>query len=141
MAEIQWARLQADVQCGLRRGAWYRVLRLGAREAILDVHRTPRPVDRALLEFSPTPPTRWSVVLDPRSQAALPDFPTEYAVCPNCRTRATMMGQPSILRCPRCNGLFEVVWEEPDPAGGRGPRAHDAAPHLGRRREPGPSAR
>jgi len=49
MAEAQWARLQADVKCCLRRGAWYRVIRLGAREAVLDVGRTPLTVARSVL--------------------------------------------------------------------------------------------
>ena len=34
----QWARLNADQSCGLRRGAWYRVVRLTPDEAVLSHH-------------------------------------------------------------------------------------------------------
>ncbi len=121
MAGAEWACLQADVKCRLRRGAWYPVLRLGAREAILDVHRTPLSVARSVLQFRSTPPSRWSVVPDPRHAAGLPDTWTHYAVCPNCRSRASVVDHPSTLRCPRCNGLFEVAWDEARGASGAGP--------------------
>ena len=32
-----WARLQVDVNCGLRRGAWYPVLRITREDAVLEV--------------------------------------------------------------------------------------------------------
>ena len=35
----QYARLDTDINCALRRGAWYRVLRLAPLEAVLDVAR------------------------------------------------------------------------------------------------------
>src|SRR5213082_2322587 len=37
----QWARLRADASVPLRRGAWYRVLRLTPSDAVLDVNQRP----------------------------------------------------------------------------------------------------
>ena len=108
-----WARLQAEVKCPLRRGAWYRVIRLAAGEVTLDVGRAPLSVTRSLLELRATPPSRWSVVPDPRNAAGLPENLTDYGVCPSCRNRASLVGHPARMRCPRCNGFFEVAWDEP----------------------------
>lgn len=112
MAGAEWARLQTDVKCRLRRGAWYRVLRLGALEATLDVHGHPQTVARSALELSAAPPSRWSVVPYARRAAGVPDAGAVYAVCPGCRSRASMVDRPATLRCPRCNGLFEIAWDE-----------------------------
>src|SRR5207249_8790671 len=37
-----WARLKQDVNCGLRRGAWYRVVGLTPEDAVLQVPRRER---------------------------------------------------------------------------------------------------
>ena len=56
---------------------------------------------------------RWAVVPAPRNA---PRFPAawgkQYGVCPNCRDRASLNGEPASMRCHRCNGLFEVAWNE-----------------------------
>ena len=44
MADVRWARLESDVNCRLRRGAWYRVAGLTSAEATLDVNREQVPV-------------------------------------------------------------------------------------------------
>jgi tRNA(Ile2) C34 agmatinyltransferase TiaS len=36
-----------------------------------------------------------------------------YAVCPACRGRAPLAGQHTNMRCTRCNGLFDIAWNEP----------------------------
>jgi hypothetical protein len=109
----QYARLQTDVPCKLRRGAWYRVLRLAAVEAVLDVARRELAVPRAYLQIVPTPPQRWTVVPVPPDALRVPaSWGQKYGVCPNCRTRASVLGQPPRLRCERCNGLFDVAWDE-----------------------------
>src|SRR5439155_174520 len=41
-ADPQWARLQVDVNCRVRRGAWYRVADLTSAEARPDVQETLR---------------------------------------------------------------------------------------------------
>ncbi len=123
----EWACLRASVKCRLRRGAWYRVLRLSAREAVLDVARTPLSVPRSVLQFSLVPPSRWSVVLDARLPEDLPDSVRIYAVCPSCRSRASLGGRPASLRCPRCNALFEVAWRDADTTAKRGEESHPEA--------------
>jgi len=110
-----WAHLQADTSLQLRRGAWYRVSRLGARDAVLDVHQTAMTVPRSLLQISSTRPSRWSVIGKPQLAGVAREW-GDYAVCPNCRNRATLTGHPANIRCPRCNGLFEVDWDVPKTA-------------------------
>jgi tRNA(Ile2) C34 agmatinyltransferase TiaS len=39
-------------------------------------------------------------------------------VCPNCRDRAKIEGEPANMRCHRCNGFFEIAWNEPTRAAG-----------------------
>ena len=116
---FQWARLKADVKSPLRQGAWYRILKLTATEALLDVRGKPVAMPRGQLQLSSEQALRWSVVPSPKNA---PRFPTtwgpRYAVCPNCRDRARIEGQPAGMRCLRCNGFFEIAWREPDRAVG-----------------------
>jgi hypothetical protein len=111
---FQWARLQVDARLPLRRGAWYRIVKLTSAEATLNVKGTPVSVPRAHLQLSSEPALRWTVVPAPR---AAPRFPsswgTSYAVCPSCRDRAPLLDHPTSMRCHRCNGLFDVAWDEP----------------------------
>jgi len=109
----QYARLDTDVNCELRRGAWYRVLRLAQLEAVLDVARREVSVPREYLQIRPTPPQRWTVVPRPRDAQRVPEsWGGRYGVCPNCRARSPLVGRPPKLRCDRCNGLYDVAWEE-----------------------------
>src|SRR2546427_13292763 len=85
-AIMQGPRLQANVNCQLRRGGWYRVLRLASVEAVLDVNSGPVPVLIPFLEISNTPPRRWTVVPRPAHAVNMPPtWGSEYAVCPSCR--------------------------------------------------------
>src|SRR5216117_1605051 len=68
MSGMQWGRLQVDVNCQLRRGAWYRVKQLASLNAVLDVNRQLLAVPHYLIEVVSAPPRRWSVV--PRPQNA-----------------------------------------------------------------------
>jgi hypothetical protein len=98
----------------LRRGAWYRILRLTSMEATLNVTGKPVPVPRAQLQLSSEPALRWTVVPAPKSAPRFPSaWGPRYAVCPNCRDRAPLLGEPATMRCQRCNGLFDVAWDEP----------------------------
>src|SRR3989449_3040166 len=54
MATFQWARLKANIKCALRKGAWYRILKLTSADAVLDVKGKPVPVPRGSLQLSPT---------------------------------------------------------------------------------------
>ena len=110
---MKWGRLQVNVTCALRRGAWYRVARLAPLQAILDVNRRPLAVPHYMLEVVSRPPTRWSVVPRPKRAGELPaDWGPHYAVCPSCRERAALRGRPRRLACARCHGDFEVAWDE-----------------------------
>ena len=113
MVPHYWARLQIEVNCQLRRGAWYRVLRLLSREVLLDVAGKALTVPRSYVSLSLTTPNRWSVVSPPAPAPRLPSgWESGYAVCPNCRERASLYGSPQSMRCPKCNGLFAVGWGE-----------------------------
>jgi len=118
-AAFQWARLKADVKCPLRQGAWYRILKLTRTDAVLDVRGKPLSMPRGQLQLSPEAALRWSVVTSPKNA---PRFPTTwgpvYAVCPNCRERAKLEGRPTGMRCHRCNGFFEIAWNDATRAAG-----------------------
>ena len=109
----QWARLPANVNCQLRRGGWYRVLRMASVEAILDVNSGPVPVLIPFLEIIHTPPRRWTVVARPANAVNMPpSWGNEYAVCPSCRHRQQLAGHAKNLTCERCQGEFAVAWDE-----------------------------
>lgn len=114
MPGLRWGRLQLDVNCQLRRGAWYRVIEVAGLRAVVDVNRTPMPVPRYLLEVVSTPPKRWTVVPTPRQAVGVPGALTpRYAVCPSCRERVPLAPRARTLACQRCRGAFEVAWNEP----------------------------
>jgi Zn finger protein HypA/HybF involved in hydrogenase expression len=111
MKSGQWARLRAPEAGHLRRGAWYRVVRLSAAEVVLDVHGKPTPFPRDALEIQPEPPKQWAVVPRPSRSPRLPaTWGAQYAVCPNCRERAPLDEHATSMRCPKCNGHFEIGW-------------------------------
>jgi len=93
-----WARLQADVNCNLRRGAWYRLIKAQGLAAVVDVKGTPVAVVRAFLR--------------PRNVPRSVDIGEHYAVCPSCRDRVPLRGRPSRMMCSRCSVEFAVDWEE-----------------------------
>jgi hypothetical protein len=113
MSEMHWGRLQMDVNCQLRRGAWYRVTERASLKAILDVNRQLLAVPHFLIEVISAPPRRWTVVPRPRNARVLPkDWGANYAVCPSCRERAALRGRPRQMECRRCRGRFEIAWDE-----------------------------
>ena len=111
----QWARVRADINCGVRRGAWYKVLSLTPEEAVLDVNGRPYPVPRAVLQIVPVRPERWSVVPRPQDAVIMPlHWGSRYAVCPACRHRRSLVAQAAEqLQCPQCGGVFPVAWDDP----------------------------
>ncbi len=118
-AAFQWARLKADVKCALRKGAWYRILKLTPTEVVLDVKGKPVPMPRGQLQLSSEPALRWSVVPSPKQTARFPaTWGSSYAVCPNCRDRAKLEGHAATMRCRRCNGSFEIAWSDANRAAG-----------------------
>ena len=112
MATVQWARIRPAEEGHLRRGAWYRVVRLTPQEAVLDINGKPTTFPRPSLEILPTPPSRWAVVPRPTRSARLPlTWGARYAVCPACRERARLEERATSMRCPKCNGYFEIGWD------------------------------
>lgn len=112
MPEPQWGRLQVDVDCGLRRGAWYRVVSLTPEEAVLDVNRQRLCVPRASLTIVSAPRQSWTVVRRPRDAKGLAaEWGDKYGVCPGCRNRAPLKGSAQSMRCPRCSALFRIAWD------------------------------
>ena len=106
MRVAQWARLQTPARGGLRWGAWYPVMGLTPREAQLWVRGRALAVARSLLELRSTPPREWTV-------ARTPGASDPYLVCPSCRHRAHLPdGRVATLRCPRCNELFTIAWDD-----------------------------
>ncbi len=114
MTSEKWARLREDVYCGLRRGAWYRILFAGHEYVAVDVERERLLIPREVLEFAAERPAVWAVVLHSRESVSFPPrYGRNFAVCPNCRSRQVPIGRPNMLRCQQCNGLFEVGWQHP----------------------------
>ena len=115
MPEVpQWARVRGDINCHVRRGAWYEVLRLTPEEAILEVDNRAFSVPRSSLQIVPVRPQSWSVVERPSDAVMVPlSWGSRYAVCPSCRDRAPLRGHPTEIRCPRCEGVFAVAWDDP----------------------------
>ena len=112
MATSQWARLRANEPSHLRRGAWYRVVKLTAAEAVLDVHGKPTSFPRQALDIQAERPKQWAVVPRPPRSPRLPQsWGERYAVCPNCRERARIDEHVPSMRCPKCNGHFEIGWD------------------------------
>jgi len=111
--QLAWARLRVDVDCGLRRGTWYRVTRFTPSEVLLDVRHCPMAIPRRWLDVVFGQPHQWSVVPRAPDPAKLPpELGAPYGVCPACRARAPLQGQPATLGCPRCQRVFAVAWDE-----------------------------
>src|SRR5256886_9047959 len=68
----QWARVRGEMNCYIRRGAWYEVLRLTPEEVVLEVNRQPVRVERSALQIVPLRPQCWSVVARPRDSVDMP---------------------------------------------------------------------
>src|SRR5438874_6351263 len=69
MPELSWARVKTDLHLGLRRGAWYRVIRETGSQVILDVDHQPATILREYLEFASVRPDRWTIVERPSDVA------------------------------------------------------------------------
>lgn len=114
MPETMWARLCEDVDCGLRRGGWYRTATVEPNRIVLLIHGKQQLFPRHLFEVAYAAPTRWTVVAQARNSARIPTrWSRGYAVCPKCRWRQLLWGRPPSLRCEACFEAFEVAWDEP----------------------------
>jgi hypothetical protein len=112
VAEAQWARLQASVESPLRRGAWYRVVSLTPREAVLDVQGARVSVPREFVETRTLPPGEWTIIEagEGRGPSSLQ---SGYIVCPSCRHRAVLpFTHVPKLQCPGCKQVSGIAWSE-----------------------------
>lgn len=114
MGGMQWARLSTPVDCPLRRGAWYRVVSLTRLEAVVSVEGASISVARPFVEVRSVPPRDWTIVRPVLASRRVPDaLESGYVVCPNCRTREVLpFAHVAKLRCPRCNELSPIAWDE-----------------------------
>jgi Zn finger protein HypA/HybF involved in hydrogenase expression len=113
MTGMRWARLQEDLDCKLRRGAWYRVSHVAGLEAIVDVNRRALAVPSFALEIVSTPPHSWTVVpLRGRGARLAAELAPRYGVCPSCRHRSRLEEQGRSMTCGRCKGRFDIAWDE-----------------------------
>ncbi len=109
MAPLLFARLKADVELEMRRGAWYRVLEHDDLQAVLDVNHQRVGVLKAWLEIQPRPPLQWSIVSSPPGSRKVPrELGQAYVVCPNCRGRSPLPKRGNTLQCRRCREEFEL---------------------------------
>jgi hypothetical protein len=120
----QWARPPADVNRGLRRGAWYRVIDVTPQAVIVDVNHIAHVLPREGVDIVATPPRYWSIVPRPADAVRVPDdWGDHYALCPACRNRTVIKSRAAMLRCPRCAGAFRIDWGELERS--LGPRQYD----------------
>jgi hypothetical protein len=109
-----YARLREDVNIRLRRGAWYRVLKVEGLKAILEVNGRRVVVAAPLLEIVKRPPPRWTVVtpVAGSTRKVPPALAERYGVCPSCGERAALHKRVRRLRCDSCKYEFEIAWDE-----------------------------
>jgi hypothetical protein len=105
-----WARVRARTNAPLRRGAWYRVVRLNAEHAVLEVNREHLAFTRGMLQVLPLRPPTWSVVPTPPNSAYVSG--TRYGVCPSCSDRQRLDEGAAVMRCRRCRGTFAIGWSD-----------------------------
>jgi len=114
MPERLYARLRENINVRLRRGAWYKVVRVEGLKALLEVNGRNVVVAAAFLEIVKRPPPRWTVVQQrPEDAKKAPrGFTERYGVCPSCGERAALPTRVRRLRCAYCKFEFEVAWDE-----------------------------
>jgi len=88
MPGMQWARLQANLNIRLRRGAWYRIRQAGPLQVVLEVRGQPVQVPAAFLQIIETP-------LDRRGAPG------------RCRAAAVELGRPlrRVSQLPRAPAI------------------------------------
>src|SRR5256886_14928960 len=95
-----WARLQADLNCKLRRGAWYRVRELGPLEAVVEVKGKALAVPCAFLKVVEEPPRRWTIVPRPHDAVRYRQLGHSLRRVPELRRARAARGTPAADRLP-----------------------------------------
>src|SRR2546422_9348864 len=99
----QWARVRGDLNCNVRRGAWYEVVRLTPEEGVLDVNQRTVIIARPSVQVVPIRPQRWSVVARPQDAGNLPlSWGSRCAVCRNWLQHAPLPGHATATRDAPC---------------------------------------
>ncbi len=117
-----WARIWSSVRPpyskNLRAGGWYPVVRDDLVDRVtIRIGETGVDVPRRFLELRPRRPNLFSVVHRVGYDAvarrqSVHKLGKRYAVCPACRSRFTLIGQPEAIQCPECKHTGEVCWWE-----------------------------
>lgn len=110
MTNQRYARLRADVDTKVRRGAWYKVLATDGLTVTVEVNKRPVKLVKALLEIVDRPPPRWTVVETPAKGRG--KMGERYGVCPSCGERAPLAKKVKRLQCAHCKWEFDVAWSE-----------------------------
>ena len=99
------------MNCSVRRGAWYQVLRLTPDAAILEVGQRSVSVPRALVQVTYVRPREWSVVPRPYDAVDIPiSWGSRYGVCPACKHRMPLPREQTAMKCTRCGESADVNW-------------------------------
>ena len=109
----RWARVKGDVNCRVRRGAWYQVDRLTPDLAILRFGQQSVSIPRDLLHIALVRPRSWSVVRRPYDAIDVPrNWGSRYGVCPACQHRMPLDYDQMEAHCERCNTTGAIAWRE-----------------------------
>jgi hypothetical protein len=115
MEAPRWARVRGDVNCRIRRGAWYQVVQLTPDVAVLRVGDRSLSVPREMLRIVLVRPRAWSVVRRPFDAVDLPrSWGSQYAVCPACQHRVPIEHHQTELCCETCGMTGGIAWRETD---------------------------
>jgi len=116
MATGQWARLRPSEAGHLRRGAWYRVIRLTPVEAVLDVNGTLTAFPRPTLEILPTPPTAGRSCRDRHAPRGCRSPGARGTASVPIAANGPPRRQGDQHAVPKCNGFFDIGWDNSDVA-------------------------
>jgi len=109
----RWARVRGDINCRVRRGAWYRVVQLRTDVAVLEVGERSLSVPRELLHIALVRPHGFSVVRRPYDAVDVPrSWGSLYGVCPACQHRMPLEHHQTEARCVRCDATGAIAWRE-----------------------------
>lgn len=109
----RWARVKGDVNCRVRRGAWYEVAQLTPDVAVLRCGQQSVSVPRDLLHIALVRPRRWSVVRRPYDAVDVPRaWGARYGVCPACTNRMPLDYDQMEAHCDRCGAAGSIAWRE-----------------------------
>jgi hypothetical protein len=109
----RWARVRGDVNCRVRRGAWYQVAQLTTDVVVLRAGDRSVSVPRELMQIALVRPRSWSVVRRPYDAVDVPrQWGSRYGVCPGCQHRMPLDHDQAEAHCERCGASGAIAWRE-----------------------------